>query len=102
MNAETEQILRRWQTLEKGGGVKQAHSMARLLWFVGLLLFLFVVFGVFYQLHPALIAAAAALMGWVVAETNALRKRIMQWPIFKNYIDWKRVHVDLGEEHSDT
>jgi hypothetical protein len=35
--------------------------------------------------------------GWVVAERNALRLRISQWPIFSAYIDWDRVHQDYGD-----
>ena len=74
--------------------------MARVLWMVGLVLCLFVVFGVVYRLHPALIAIAAAVMGWVIAERNALRTRAAQWPIFRSYIDWKRVQDDLKDDHA--
>jgi hypothetical protein len=95
MNTETKQLLCRWQALEKGGGLQHAASRARALWFVGLALCLFVVFAVFYRLHPAFVAVAAAAMGWAVAESNALRSRLAQWPIFKTYIDWKRVEEDL-------
>lgn len=56
----------------------------------------FVSFGVFNNLHPALIAAAAAAMGWVISERNALKSRRGRWHIFKTYIDWKRVEEDLG------
>ena len=31
----------------------------------------------------------------VDAERNALRTRLAQWPVFKTYIDWKRVEEDL-------
>lgn len=41
------------------------------------------------------VAVAAAAMGWVIAERNALRTRLGQWPIFKTYIDWNRVEEDL-------
>ncbi len=34
-------------------------------------------------------------MGWVVAESHALRTRLAHWPIFKSYIDWKKVEEDL-------
>ena len=95
MNTETKQLLTRWQSLEKGGGLKRAVSMTRALWFVGLVLCIFVVVAVIYRFHPAFVAVAAAVMGWVVAESNALRTRLAQWPIFKTYIDWKRVDEDL-------
>lgn len=92
--------MTRWQSLEKDGGLQRAVSVARVLWIVGLVLFMFVVFGLVYRLHPALIAAAAAVMGWVIAERNALRTRASQWPVFKNYIDWKRVQEDLKDDHA--
>jgi hypothetical protein len=95
MNTETKQLLRRWQSLEKDGAIKHAASRARALWFVGLVLCIFVIFAVVVRLHPAFVAVAAAVMGWVIAESNALRTRIAQWPIFKTYIDWKKVEEDL-------
>jgi hypothetical protein len=66
-----------------------------MLWFIGLALCIFVVFAVIYRLHPAFVAVTAAAMGWVIAETNALRARIAQWPIFKTYINWNRVEEEL-------
>jgi len=97
MNNETKQLLTRWQSLDKDGGLRRVDSTARVLWVVGLALFIFVVFVVFYRVHPAFVAVAAAVMGWVTAERNALRARIAQWPIFKKYIDWKRVEEDLKD-----
>ena len=95
MNTETKQLLSRWKSLEKDGALQHAASRAHALWFVGLALSIFVVFGVIYRLHPAFIAVGSAAMGWLIAESNALRTRIAQWSIFKTYIDWKRVEEDL-------
>ncbi len=95
MNTETKQLLTRWQSLEKNDGLQRAGATARLLWIVGLVLCIFVVFAVVYRLHAAFVAVAAAGMGWVIAESNALRTRLAQWPIFKSYIDWKKVEEDL-------
>ena len=95
MNTETKQLLTRWQSLEENGGLQRAGATARLLWIVGLVLCIFVVFAVVYRLHPAFVAVTAAVMGWVIAESNALRTRLAQWPLFKSYIDWKKVEEDL-------
>ena len=54
-------------------------------------------FGVIYGLPSIGIAIAAAAFGWVIAETNALRDRMAQWPELKQYIDWQRVHQDIGD-----
>ena len=66
------------------------------LWAVGLLLCLVVAFGIANRLSPIIIAIAAAVMGWVISETNALRTRVAMWPTFRKYIDWKRVTEDLS------
>jgi len=95
MNTETKQLLTRWQSLEKNGGLQRAGAAARTLRIIGLALCIFVGFAVVYQLHPVFVAVAAAVMGWLIAEANALRTRLTQWPIFKSYIDWKKVEEEL-------
>ena len=106
MNTETKNLLERWQSLDKDDGLRRADFTARMLWFVGLALFILVALGVVYGLHPAAVAVPAAAMGWVIAERNALRTRRVQWPIFKRYIDWNRVLEDLRnddkESHTNT
>jgi phosphotransferase system glucose/maltose/N-acetylglucosamine-specific IIC component len=97
MKIETKQLLARWQALEAGDGLRRAALIARVLWFVGLGLAVFVALAVAYNLHPAFVAVAAAVMGWTIAERNALRTRIAQWPIFRNYVDWDRVKQDVGD-----
>ena len=72
-----------------------------MLWLVGLVLTLFVIFGIFYQLPPVVIAIAAGIVGWVVAERNALRTRLVQWPILQRYIDRKLVQADLSNERKE-
>ena len=63
MNIETKKLLTRWQSLEMGDGFRRVDSIARVLWLIGLVLFVFVVFGIVYRLHPAAVAGAAAVMG---------------------------------------
>ena len=88
-------LLKRLQSLEDGEGLRRAATLSRVLFVVGLLLSIFVGWAIIFRLHPALIAAAAMAVGWVVAERNALRTRVSQWPIFRVYIDWARVRDDL-------
>jgi O-antigen/teichoic acid export membrane protein len=97
MDQTTKDILMRWRSLENGDGLALAASRVKILWGVGLILCCGVVFGVMYGVHSAGIAIAATALGWVVAETNALRSRLKQWPIFKQYIDWQRVHQDIDK-----
>lgn len=97
MDTYRKQLLRRWRSLQDGSGLVRAAKLARLLWVAGLLLALLVACAVTYRLNPILIAAISAVTGWVVAERNALRLRISQWPIFSEYIDWDRVRQDCGD-----
>ncbi len=101
MNTETKSLLARLQSIENGDGLRRARTAGRVLWFLGLALSIVVVFSIVYRIHPAAIAIAAAAFGWVIAETNALRTRVAQWPIFRGYIDWKRVHEDLSNEDKE-
>jgi hypothetical protein len=99
MQNKTMRLLFRSTSLEKGDGLRRARSMAHMLNTVGLLLASFVGYAVAFRLHPILIAAAAAAtVGWIMAERNALRTRITQWPILRSYIDWQRVQQDFNRD----
>jgi hypothetical protein len=98
MDKDANKLLARWHSLEKGDGLQRARSTARIFWFIGLALCILAVAGVVYGLHRAIVAVAAASMGWIIAERNALRSRLAQWPILRRYIDWKRVQEDLSSD----
>ena len=80
--------------------MQRAQKMTRGLAVVGFGLCLVVVLGLIYHLHPAIIAIAALLDGWVLAERNALQYRIAQWPHLSRYIDWSRVEEDIRHDHT--
>ena len=96
MDAGTTRLLSRWESLRSGAGLARATSVARALWVLGLALCLVIVIGLYCMLPPIVLVAVSAVMGWVIAERNALKSRITQWPTFANYIDWARVSNDLG------
>jgi hypothetical protein len=98
MNSHANRLLTRLDSLEKGDGLQRAKSVGRVLFIVGLLLAIFIGIAVEDGLHLGLIAFASAALGWIVAERNALRSRISQWPIMRNYIDWHRVEQDLPRD----
>ena len=98
MQTRATALLKRLLSLEEGDGIRRATSLSRILFVIGLLLSVFVGYAIVYRLHPALIAAAALVVGFVIAERNALRSRISQWPIFRGYIDWQRVRADLKRD----
>ncbi len=97
MNIQTKQLLTRWHELEAGDGLQRAVATARVLWLIGLVLAGFVALALVYRLPTAFVAVAAAVMGWTIAERNALRTRAAQWPIFRSYVDWERVKQDLED-----
>ena len=98
MDTGTRQLLDRWERLRSGTGLARATSASRALWLIGLALFFVVVLGLYYRLPPAALVAASAVMGWVIAERNALKARLAQWATISSYIDWERVRNDLGGE----
>jgi hypothetical protein len=76
--------------------------MALILRFVSLALFVVIVVGLSGRLHVVIVAVASAIMGWIIAESNALRNRLAQWPILRRYIDWKHVQEDLANDNNGT
>ncbi len=102
MNTKSRNMLLRLLSLEDEGGLRRAKTVVRVLAFAGLALFIFIVFGIVYKLHPIGIAVASGVMGWVIAERNALRTRLVQWPAIRRYVDWKLVEEDLRTDHTGT
>ena len=98
MQSPANRLLKRLHSLEDGDGIRRATSLSRVLFVAGMLLSMFIGYAIVYRLHPVLIAAAAAVVGFVVAERNALRSRVSQWPVFRGYIDWQRVREDLKRD----
>jgi hypothetical protein len=98
MQATTRVFLQRWLAFADRDGVARAARTARLLWVAGLLLTVLVVNGLWFGLHPVAVAILAGVAGWIIAETNALRSRIAQWPEMSQYIDWERVRRDMRAE----
>lgn len=100
MEIETRQLLDRWKSLRSGTGLARATSIASALGLLGRVLLLVIVIGLYRMFPPAVLVAVSAAMGWVIAERNALKSRIAQWPVFASYIDWERVNNDLDGKDS--
>src|SRR5258706_2838140 len=90
-------LLSRWLSLMDGDGLKRAARLERILFFIGTPLLVAVVLGVVYRLHPAVIALATLVCGWLIAERNALRTRIAQLAVLPRYIDLEPVRKDPGD-----
>ena len=94
MDDHSKNVLRRWQALRNDNNLRQASSRTRASWILGFVFCLIAVLGIFYGWPVIIVAIAAAASGWLVAETNALRNRLRQWPLFQRYIDWRKVDED--------
>jgi uncharacterized protein HemY len=102
MDKNSKSLLLRWQALEKGDGIQQVKSMIRRLDLFGFAASLIVVYCIYFKLNPIFVALAAIVLGWVVAERNALRSRMDQWSFLKQYIDWQRVEQDVSKHEDKT
>jgi hypothetical protein len=54
-----------------------------------------IVMGHFIAIPNWVSVGLGVVVGWLLAERNALETRTKQWPIFRRYIDWNRVQTDL-------
>ena len=102
MNTKSRNLLLLWLSLEEEDGLRRAKAAIVALGLIGVALSIFIVCGLVYKFHPIAIAAAATVMGWVIAERNALRTRLVQWPAIRRYVDWKLVEEDLRTDHTGT
>jgi hypothetical protein len=93
---ERSQLLSRWSSLESNGGIEAARGVSRRLTLLAFAICVLTV-GVGLYLSPASLpfAIPGILVGYLVAERNALDDRAKQWPIFRDYIDWAKVRQDL-------
>src|SRR5580698_9202051 len=97
MELRTRAFLTRLVALESGDGLRRAATVSQILFWAGLVVAVFAGFAIAYRLPSAFIGLSGVAVGYIVAERNALRSRISQWPAFRVYIDWQRVRSDLGD-----
>ena len=95
MDAKSKELLLRWQSLNEVDALKRVRTRALAFRCAGLVVFAAAAAGIALDWPPVVVAVLAVAFGWIVAETNALRTRIEQWPTFKRYINWQRVTDDL-------
>jgi hypothetical protein len=97
VDAETEVLLLRWQSLSRSDALERAKSAALGLGAVSFVGAGLVVIAIVQDASAVWVAPGAAVVGWLVAEANALRTRIAQWETFKRYLDWQRIELDLKD-----
>lgn len=91
--------LKRWIAIEDGTGIDVATRIKRLLFVVGMCLSILILFSIVHGFHPAIVSVLSVLLGWSLAEGNALRSRIEQWPHIRKYLNWKLIRENA--KHSN-
>jgi hypothetical protein len=97
VGGETKRLLLRWQALSKPGGLQRARSMALTLCIFGFIVAIVVAVAIVKGHSPVWVALGGVVVGWIIAETNALRSRIEQWDTFQRYLDWARIEQELKD-----
>ena len=91
-------LLCRWVALERGDGIKRIRRITRSLSIGAFAICIAVgLASVYLGLPPLVFVFPGAVIGWLIAERNALESRLAYWPILRQYIDWSRVEKDLQE-----
>lgn len=91
------EILTRWAAIERGDGLVKCQKISRVLTIIGVAGCIAIVAGTMWLGWVAgAFGIAGILIGWVIAERNALDTRVADWPTYRQYIDWPRVHQDLA------
>jgi hypothetical protein len=89
-------ILTRWLNLEEGTGLAKAKLATRYLSIASFIICVAIaLMGAYLKLPWWVLVVPTAVVGWLIAERNALEMRIAQWPVYRQYIDWSRVRADL-------
>jgi hypothetical protein len=92
-------ILTRWMNLEEGTGLAKAKLASRYLSIASFTICIAIaLMGGYFELPWWVLVVPAVVVGWLIAERNALNTRVAQWPVYRKYIDWSRVRADLQSE----
>ena len=77
--------------------MERAKFASRKLFFIGILLTGIVAVLMFFKANSIFIALVSAVIGWSIAERNALRSRINLWPKLEKYLSWEAIHERLSK-----
>ena len=88
---QEQETLQRWVAIEDSTGIDAALRMVKNLTVGSISLTILIVCAFYFNFHPAIVSVLSILLGWSVAERNALRSRIKLWPQLRKYLDWKLI-----------
>lgn len=87
MNQE-QKILQKWISIKDEGGISKAKKTKIILLLLGVILSVVVAIIFYYKLNPLFSIIPSVLLGWSVAERNALTSRIKSWSKLEKYLNW--------------
>ena len=91
-----QEMLRAWVAIERGNGIEKVIGTGRYLSLVAFAVTVAtVLIGMNFELPRLVFFVPGVLVGWLIAERNALADRLSKWPILREYIDWLHVEADL-------
>src|SRR5262245_53625905 len=93
---ERSEFLSRWSALESGSGLGEARAVSKRLSLSSLAICAFTaIAGLYFSPFSLVFVIPGIMIGYLIAERNALDSRAKQWAIFREYIDWPKVRQDL-------
>ena len=94
---EQSELLSRWSDLESGRGLHTAKAVSRRLSLLSLVICtLTAIAGIYFSPLSLAFAIPGIVIGYLIAERNALESRAAQWNTLREYIDWPKVRRELG------
>ena len=91
-----QEMLGAWVAIERGNGSARVLRTGRYLSFAAFAVTVATVLvSMNFELPRLVFFAPGVLVGWLIAERNALADRLSKWPILRQYIDWSHVDADL-------
>ncbi len=88
---EEQKMLQTWVAIKEECGLSKAKKTNKILLFLGVVLSIVVTYIFYYKINPLFSILPSILIGWSIAERNALRARIESWPKLEKYLNWKLI-----------
>ena len=88
--------LKRWITLKDEKDLSGASTAVTTLFVLGAMLSILLAFLILLEVHSIFVAIVSLVLGWSIAERNALRTRIKLWPHLEKYLNWEAIRGHIS------
>lgn len=97
---EEHKILETWISIKEAGGPIKARKTVNLLLLIGISLSVLIAILVYLRVNPILYVALSIILGWSIAERNALTVRIKMWPKLDKYLNWELISKNCEKKNA--